>query len=74
VAGLERHGHACDPVAFLFILRPPALQHVEQCALVDLLQRLALDTRNNANDKPARLVETSAEIVCSLVLRFVMAG
>jgi hypothetical protein len=57
VPGLEGHGDACDPVAFLFGLRPPAAQNLEQGAFVDreFLQRLALDTRNNASDKPARL-------------------
>jgi hypothetical protein len=55
VSGLERHGDARDPVPFLFGLRTPAAQQLEQCALVDreFLQRLALDTRNNATDKPA---------------------
>ena len=91
VSGLERHGDARDPVAFLFGLRTPAAQQLEQCVLVDreFLQRLALDTRNNATDKPARLahldhrdqrrvhiqrVETPAEIVHSLGLAFRHGG
>src|SRR5258707_7435113 len=34
----------------------PAMQQLQQCALVDreLLQRLALDARHNAGDEPAR--------------------
>src|SRR6516225_2248525 len=80
VSSFERHSGTCDPVAFLFGLRPPAAQQVQQCAFVDrqLLQWLALDARNKACDKPARLahfnhsdqrrvhiqrVETPAEIV-----------
>jgi hypothetical protein len=91
VSSLERHGDACDPVAFLFGLRTPAAQQLEQCVLVDceFLQRLALDTRNNATDKPARLahldhrdqrrvhiqrVDTPAEIVHSLGLAFRHGG
>jgi hypothetical protein len=65
----------------------PATQQLQQCVLVDreFLQRLALNTWNNASDKPARLahldhrdqrrihikrVETSAEIVHSLGFAF----
>ena len=87
VSSLERHGDACDTVAFLCGLRPPSAQQVQQCALVDreFLQRLALDTWNNASDKPTRLahldhrdqrrvhvqcVETPAEIVHSLAFAF----
>ena len=43
-------------VACLLGFLPPAIQQVQQCALVDreLLQRLALDARHNAGNKPTR--------------------
>jgi hypothetical protein len=52
VSGFKRHGDAFDPVAFLFGLRPPAAQQLEQCVLVDreFLERLTLHTRNNASE------------------------
>jgi hypothetical protein len=48
VSGLERDRDACDPVAVLLGLHPPAVQQAQQCVFVDreFLQRLALDTRN----------------------------
>jgi hypothetical protein len=87
VSGLERNRDACDPVTFLYGLRTPPAQQVQQCALIDreFLQRLALNTWNNASDKPARLthldhrdqrqvhikrVQTPAEIVHSLGFAF----
>jgi hypothetical protein len=47
VSSFECHSGTCDPVAFLFGLRPLAAQQFQQCAFVDreLLQWLALDER-----------------------------
>ncbi len=87
VSGLEGDGDTRDPVAFLLGLRPPAAQQLQQRMLIDreFLQRLTLNTRSNASDKPARLahldhrdqrrvhiqrVETPAEIVDSLGFAF----
>jgi hypothetical protein len=75
----------------LFGLCAPAAQQVQQSAFVDreLLQWLALDARNKASDKPARLahfndsdqrrvhiqrVETPAEIVHTVGLAFRHGG
>src|SRR5271166_4310264 len=57
LSGLERDGDACDLVTFLLGFLPPAAQQLQQCVLIDrdLLQRLALNTRNNASDEPTRL-------------------
>ena len=87
VSGLERDGDAGDLVTFLLGFLPPAAQQLQQCVLIDrdLLQRLALNTRNNASDEPTRLthldhrdqrrvhiqlVQTPAEIVHSLGFAF----
>src|SRR5262245_64093707 len=55
VSSFECHSGTCDPVAFLFGLRPPAAQQVQQCAFVDreLLQWLALDARTKASAQTA---------------------
>jgi len=62
VSSFERHSGTCDPAAFHFGLRPPAAQHVQQCAFVDreLLQWLVLDAINKASNKPTRLAHPSA--------------
>jgi len=76
-----------DLVTFLLGFLPPAAQQLQQCVLIDrnLLQRLALNTRNNASDEPTRLahldhrdhrrvhiqrVQTPAEIVHGLGFAF----
>src|ERR1700757_2330264 len=52
VSGLERDGNACDLVPFLLGLLLPTAQQLQQRMFIDrdLLQRLALDTRNKASD------------------------
>src|SRR3954467_7788327 len=56
-ACLEGDGDARDRAAFLGGLRTPAHQQPEQVhfAWFELLQRMALDTWNNASDEPTRL-------------------
>src|SRR3954462_6384685 len=56
-ACLEGDGDARDRAAFLGGLRTPAHQQTEQFhfAWFELLQRMALDTWNNASDEPTRL-------------------
>src|SRR3954463_5329020 len=56
-ARLEGDGDARDRAAFLGGLCTPAHQQTEQVHLAwfELLQRMALDTWNNAGDEPARL-------------------
>src|SRR3954468_3161789 len=56
-ARLERDGDTRDRAAFLGCLGTPAHQQTEQFPLAwfELLQRMALDTWNNAGDEPACL-------------------
>src|SRR5215472_547678 len=47
----------CDWPADLYALVPPPLDQLQQCLLVwiELLQRVALDSRNNPSNEPTRL-------------------
>ena len=56
-AGLEREGDPCDRPACLYRLVPPPLDQLQQGLLVriELLQRVAFDSRNNPSNEPARL-------------------
>ncbi|MDI2078423.1 hypothetical protein, partial [Bradyrhizobium sp. Mp27] len=55
-AGLESDSDAFDVMPSLRRFISPSMQQFQQCALIDreLLQWLALDTRHNAGDEPAR--------------------
>src|ERR1700675_1988291 len=55
-AGLEGNCNAFDLVSCFLRFLTPAIEKLQQCALVDreLLQRLALDARHDAGNQPAR--------------------
>ena len=55
-AGLEGHGNARDLVACPHGLGTPTMQQLKKgtCVGLQLLERLALDTRHDACDEPAR--------------------
>jgi hypothetical protein len=55
-AGLESDRDAFDPVSCFLRFLSPAIEQIQQCALVglELLQRLALDARHDAGNEPAR--------------------
>src|SRR4051794_1744138 len=56
-ASLEREGDPCDRPADLYGLVPPPLDQLQKCILIwiELLQRVALDSRYNPSNEPARL-------------------
>src|SRR4029077_11708429 len=56
-AGLEGNCNALDLAPCFLCFDTPAIEQIQQCALVDreLLQRLALDARYDAGNEPARL-------------------
>src|SRR5450755_2372666 len=55
-AGLKGDGNAFDPASCFLRFLTPAIEQLQQCALVDrkLLQRLTLDARHDAGNEPAR--------------------
>ena len=70
-AGFKGDGNAFDPASCFLRLLTPAIEQLQQCALVDckLLQRLTLDARHDAGNEPARQTHFDHRDQCAVLFQ-----
>src|SRR5947209_206367 len=70
-AGLEGDCNAFDPASRILRFLSPAIEQVQQYALVDrkLLQRLAFDARHDAGNEPARQTHFDHRDQCAVLFQ-----
>src|SRR5271169_5668888 len=70
-AGLEGNCNAFDLASCFLRFLTPAIEKLQQCALVDreLLQRLALDARHDAGNEPARQAHFDHRDQCTVLFQ-----
>src|SRR4029077_18791081 len=71
-AGLEGNCNAFDLASCFLRFLTPAIEKLQQCALVDreLLQRLALDARHDAGNEPASSFRSPRSMYCPVSGRY----